>query len=340
MICNACRYCEGYCPVFPAMERRRVFDTRDLVYLAYLCHDCRSCYYACMYTPPHEFNINIPSLLNKTRDIVYKSSKPETLGIFSRNPFAYVLLQLFVSFVLFIPIIVGINAIFDVLALIFFSLALLSLALLAYHIAEFYNLIFDTKTKKLSLKHIVVALYETLIHKWFYGGGDWCYFPSIKQGSPYRLLTHILIFYSILVILAIHVIPAYLSFYLPLPISFTSAFVTVSTSPYRDLNLVMGILLAIGSTLALLGRVLGARMQPDVVRNTYLDYALPIVLLSIALTGILTYLCRLYLPMLTFYVFLVHVSLVFVAISLLPYTKLIHLAYRFIALVKNALESD
>ena len=28
-ICNACRYCEGFCAVFPAMERRRLFTTGD-----------------------------------------------------------------------------------------------------------------------------------------------------------------------------------------------------------------------------------------------------------------------------------------------------------------------
>ena len=41
-ICNACRYCEGFCAVFPAMERRRTFDTKDLVYLSNLCFECRA----------------------------------------------------------------------------------------------------------------------------------------------------------------------------------------------------------------------------------------------------------------------------------------------------------
>ena len=35
-ICNACRYCDGYCAVFPAMEMRRTFPQGDLVYLANL----------------------------------------------------------------------------------------------------------------------------------------------------------------------------------------------------------------------------------------------------------------------------------------------------------------
>ena len=42
-ICNGCRYCEGFCAVFPAMELRRDFDRADLSYLANLCHSCRAC---------------------------------------------------------------------------------------------------------------------------------------------------------------------------------------------------------------------------------------------------------------------------------------------------------
>ena len=59
-ICNACRYCEGFCAVFPAMERRLTFNEADIHYLANLCHNCAECYYACQYAPPHEFAVNVP----------------------------------------------------------------------------------------------------------------------------------------------------------------------------------------------------------------------------------------------------------------------------------------
>ncbi len=67
IICNACRYCEGYCAVFPAMERRLNFSEADLNYLANLCHNCAECYYACQYAPPHEFAVNIPKVLAEIR---------------------------------------------------------------------------------------------------------------------------------------------------------------------------------------------------------------------------------------------------------------------------------
>ena len=66
-VCNACRYCEQYCPVFPAMEQRLTFTKADLNYLANLCHNCGECLYACQYAPPHEFAINVPRSLTRIR---------------------------------------------------------------------------------------------------------------------------------------------------------------------------------------------------------------------------------------------------------------------------------
>ncbi len=66
-ICNSCRYCEGYCAVFPAMEKRLVFTPADLNYLANLCHNCGECFYACQYAPPHEFAVNVPVVLAQIR---------------------------------------------------------------------------------------------------------------------------------------------------------------------------------------------------------------------------------------------------------------------------------
>ena len=66
-ICNACRYCEGYCAVFPAMFDQRSFASGDITQLANLCHNCRGCYYACQYTEPHEFALNLPAALAEVR---------------------------------------------------------------------------------------------------------------------------------------------------------------------------------------------------------------------------------------------------------------------------------
>ncbi|MDN4017189.1 tricarballylate utilization 4Fe-4S protein TcuB [Zwartia panacis] len=87
-ICNACRYCEGFCAVFPAMTRRLQFDNKaDLNYLANLCHNCGACLHACQYAPPHEFMVNIPQAMAKVRLETYTDfAWPAALGsLYKRN---------------------------------------------------------------------------------------------------------------------------------------------------------------------------------------------------------------------------------------------------------------
>lgn len=70
-ICNACRYCEGFCAVFPAMTRRLEFGRADVHFLANLCHNCGACLHSCQYAPPHDFNLNLPMAMAKVRRETY-----------------------------------------------------------------------------------------------------------------------------------------------------------------------------------------------------------------------------------------------------------------------------
>lgn len=80
-ICNACRYCEGFCAVFPAMTRRLEFASADVHYLANLCHNCGACLHACQYAPPHEFGVNIPQAMARVRKHTYRAyAWPAGLG--------------------------------------------------------------------------------------------------------------------------------------------------------------------------------------------------------------------------------------------------------------------
>jgi citrate/tricarballylate utilization protein len=85
-VCNACRYCEQYCPAFQAMEERLTFATADLNYLANLCHGCGECLYACQYAPPHEFAINVPQTFARLRVQSYEQyAWPAALGAAFRH---------------------------------------------------------------------------------------------------------------------------------------------------------------------------------------------------------------------------------------------------------------
>jgi citrate/tricarballylate utilization protein len=86
-ICNACRYCEGFCAVFPAMTRRLHFDAADAHFLANLCHQCGACLHACQYAPPHEFGVNVPRAMAQVRARTYADHAwPAPLGrLYQRN---------------------------------------------------------------------------------------------------------------------------------------------------------------------------------------------------------------------------------------------------------------
>jgi citrate/tricarballylate utilization protein len=86
-ICNACRYCESYCAVFPAMTRRLDFTKDDIHYLANLCHNCGACLHACQYAPPHEFAVNVPQSMAVVRGQTYVDyAWPAALGgLYQRN---------------------------------------------------------------------------------------------------------------------------------------------------------------------------------------------------------------------------------------------------------------
>ena len=86
VICNACRYCEGFCAVFPAMTRRLDFGKDDVHYLANLCHNCGACLHACQYAPPHEFMVNVPRAMAQVRGQTYSDyAWPAPLGSLYRN---------------------------------------------------------------------------------------------------------------------------------------------------------------------------------------------------------------------------------------------------------------
>lgn len=80
-ICNACRYCEGFCSVFPAMMRNTTFADADISHMANLCHNCRGCYYSCQYSPPHEFQLNLPAALAEVRQDSWEDYiRPRKIG--------------------------------------------------------------------------------------------------------------------------------------------------------------------------------------------------------------------------------------------------------------------
>ena len=108
-ICNACRYCEGFCAVFPAMTRRLEFGKNDIHYLANLCHNCGACLHACQYAPPHEFAVNVPRAMAKVRLTTYtRYAWPAALGVLYKRNGVTLSVALVLAFSLFLML--GISA--------------------------------------------------------------------------------------------------------------------------------------------------------------------------------------------------------------------------------------
>ncbi|MBB4286072.1 tricarballylate utilization 4Fe-4S protein TcuB [Roseospira goensis] len=71
-VCVVCKYCNGYCDVFRAADRRPALSDADLLFLANLCHHCRNCWYACQYRPPHAFAVALPAALARVRVLSWR----------------------------------------------------------------------------------------------------------------------------------------------------------------------------------------------------------------------------------------------------------------------------
>jgi citrate/tricarballylate utilization protein len=109
-ICNACRYCEGYCAVFPAMTLRLAFGRNDVHYLANLCHGCGACLHACQYAPPHDFGVNVPRTMARVRVGTYTEyAWPKALGVLYRANGVAVALALAIGLALFLVLMLALT---------------------------------------------------------------------------------------------------------------------------------------------------------------------------------------------------------------------------------------
>lgn len=187
-ICNACRYCEGFCAVFPAMTRRLEFSQADIHYLANLCHNCGACLHACQYAAPHEFAVNVPQALAKVRARTYSDfAWPAGFGALYRNNGVTVALALAGGLALFLvlalvmkgslfhaPLAGDFYAIFphNLLAGMFAPVFLFAVLALGIGVARFWR---ESTPGKASGAAIAETTHDVLRLKYLDGGhGDGC----------------------------------------------------------------------------------------------------------------------------------------------------------------------
>ncbi len=343
-ICNACRYCEGFCAVWRAMEYRRAFPSGDMNYLANLCHDCGECYYACQYAPPHEFDVNPPLLFAKIRVQSYeKYAWPDIIGKTFRKNGILASLMLALALILFmggvlssvggglsVPVPGG-NfyqvAPHGMLVGIFGLVAVFVLFALWVGFTRFWE---DSGEKLADFVRpsVVTAVKETLRLEYLDDQGLGCTYPDEKHSQARRWLHHFT-FYGFLLCFAATTVGAIYDY----------VFNWMAPYGYVSLPVVLGTLGGISLMVGLVGLlVLKTRRNRDISdKDQYgIDVSFIVLLLLTSVTGLLLLVFRETAAMGK--VLVVHLGFVMALFLLLPYSKFVHSIYRFAALVKYSLE--
>jgi citrate/tricarballylate utilization protein len=349
-ICNACRYCEGFCAVFPAMERRLAFSEQDLNYLANLCHDCGECFYSCQYAPPHPFNVNVPALFSQIRRETYrKYAWPGVFaGLFNRNRLALVLSAVLVPllfvlalwatagpFTMFSPHADAEGAFYQVMPHVpmtaLFSLAgvLVVVALIAGP-AGFWRDMGETPAAFFNVRALRRAASDTFTLRYLDGGGEGCAYPS-EVPSETRRRFHHLTFYGFLLCFAATTVAAIYHNFLGWKAPYAFASVPVLLGSVGGVGLLIG-------PIGLLW--LKTRRDPQLNDRGQIgmDRVFLALLFLTSLTGFLLLVLR---ESAAMGVLLgVHLGVVLGLFLTMPYGKFVHGLYRFCALVRNALEEQ
>ncbi len=351
-ICNACRYCEGFCAVFPAMEKRLTFPPEQLGYLANLCHDCRECYYSCQYAPPHEFNLNLPRTLAGVRRESYRRHAwPQFLVRVLGNAGPALMVSFLLSPVLFLlgtltfqdPAIVF--AAHPVEAGSFYqviphSAMVLGFGLVGAFVAValwmgFLNFWRESNARGFSwrdLSAIGEALRDSARLRYLGGGGageDGCAYPE-ERASNRRRLFHHLTFYGFMLCFASTTIAA----------CYHNLLGWEAPYDFLSLPVVLGSLGGVGLLIGPIGLLkLKSIRDPEPADplESRMDVAFLVHLLLTSLTGLLLLLLRETAAMGV--TLALHLGVVMGLFLTMPYGKFVHGIYRFGSLIRFAKEA-
>jgi citrate/tricarballylate utilization protein len=343
-ICNACRYCEGFCAVFPAVELRREFSAGDLSYLANLCHNCRGCYYACQYAPPHEWGINVPAALAEVREQSYAEyAWPAPLSAaFNRNgTLVSLVAALGIAIVLILSMLLNARATFFSPAASFYAIIplwamqVVAIATFGFSLVALFmgarNFWRDAgPTMRVTPKAVAIAAWDVLTLKNLGGGGNGCNDNSEAFSMRRRHLHHAMAYGFLLCFAATTTGFIYDSFLgWPAPYPFISLPVLLGT--------VGGILLLIG-TIGLFAMKFTDDPLPNQGRRLGSDVAMLVLLAMAGATGLLLLAVRATGAM--GLVMAIHLGFILALFLVLPYSKMVHGVYRSLALLRRATERD
>ena len=342
-ICNACRYCEGFCAVFPAMTRRLSFNQADIHYLANLCHNCGACLHACQYAPPHEFAVNVPQSMAQVRGQTYADyAWPPALGsLYQRHGLklslivagalvVFLLLTLFLRDSLFrLPPTVNFYTIFphNLLVSLFLPAFAFSTLALALGVRRFWREV--SPGDVIHGPAVAEAAGSALTLKYLDGGhGQGCN-NADDAWTLWRRRAHHATFYGFMLCFAATSVATlyHYAFGWPAPYPLLSL--------PKLLGVVGGVSLTIG-TLGLLVLNLSRHPQHGDAAQKPMDLGFIALLLLISVSGLALWLAGGSATMPAFLA--LHLGLVMALFLTLPYGKFAHGIFRSAALLKWAIE--
>jgi citrate/tricarballylate utilization protein len=347
-ICNACRYCEGFCAVFPALERRLDFAENDLDYLANLCHNCGACLYACQYAPPHEFQLNFPRMLAQVRTKTYaKYAWPAFLGrLYEKNGVAVSLVTAASLALLLIltTLLVDPSRFFaahadaegsfyaviphGVMAEAFTIVALFVLVALGVSFVRFWPGMGEDLRELFHVRPMAEAAHDALRLKYLDGGGEGCTYPDEKPSFTRRRFHH-LTFYGFMLCFAATCVATWYHYALGWKAPY----------PFWSWPVVLGTRGGIGLLAGPIGLLwLKKKSDPELSdpKQRGMDVGFLALLFFTSLTGLLLLALRERAAM--GMLLAIHLGFVLALFLTMPYGKFVHALYRCAALVRFHVE--
>ena len=346
-ICNACRYCEGYCATFPALQRRLSFTEGDIRYLGNLCHNCGACLYACQYAPPHEFALNFPRLMAQVRAESWQryawpgflARAFESNGLFASLATAAGL----VFFLLFAAWLAGPERLFaahsdaqgsfyaviphGAMVAVFGAVSLFVLAAFAVGFVRFWR---DTGERDSAFTPgpALGAVRDAVVLRYLDGGGDGCTYPDEKPSFARRTFHH-LTFYGFLLCFAATSTATIYHYALDWKAPY----------PFWSLPVLLGTVGGVGllagpAGLAWLKRRRDPELADPAQRGMEAGFLALLFLTSLTGLALLAFRETVAMGMLL----VAHLGVVLALFATMPYGKFVHALYRLAALARFHLE--
>ena len=346
-VCNACRYCEGFCAVFPAMTQRRDFSRSDLSFLSNLCHNCNACYHGCQYSPPHEFAINIPKTLADLRVQTYQEfAWPNKLS----NLFHHSGLSTTLLITLSLCVIFGLLLALKTPALLFQSSTgpgafykVISHQLMAISASSTFGFSMiaiwvglrrfwqHCELGEVRPRHLLSAIKDAAVLRYL-GDNEMEGCNDLDESfSNHRKYYHQSVMWGFLMCFASTCVATFYDYALNLEAPYG----------YFSAPVLLGTVGGIGLVIGCLGLFfIKWRSDPNPLSSIQvgLDYSFIVMLFMSGASGLLLLGLRETSWMQV--ILAIHLSIVLSLFVLLPYSKFVHAGYRFIALIKFAKELD